>query len=209
MENAKVNFQWIQNTDEKCAQVLCLRTLQRGGVTLVWFESQPQWALTAQGRIWCKIQVSTAENAFAPKCTGENTNLSDWVRETKDFSTFCCLVQKNTNLKKTPRDSKKSQSGKRNVHLKIQMLLLCIGAGKNACLNLNSCFLHCLNACVLAFIHLHDLLYFSVKTPLYQSYLTPVFIFPLSYVVSTKDRQVHLQQQQDLPCLATEVELAG
>lgn len=42
-------------------------------------------------------------------------------------------------------------------------------------------------------------MYFSVKTPLYQSYLLPVFIFPLSYVVSTEDREVHLQQQQDMP----------
>lgn len=52
-------------------------------------------------------------------------------------------------------------------------------------------------------------MYFSVKTPLYQSYLLPVVIFPLSYVVSTEDRQVHLQQQQDILCLAMEVKLAG
>lgn len=160
--------------------------------------------------------MSTAENAFAPtifQMRGGNTNLSDckWycVREMKDFSTFCCIVQKNTSLTETPKDSKNSWSGKRNVGLKSQLLLLYRGAGNNSSLNLNSCFLHSLNICALRLVHLYELMYFSVKTPLHQSYLLSVFIFPLSYVVSTEDRQVHLQQQQDILCLAMEVKLAG
>lgn len=93
-----------------------------------------------------------------------NRNLSDckwyWVSEIKDFSTFCCIVQKNTSLKETPKDSKKVLEWQKECTSQITDVAALQGSREEQLSQLNSCFLHCLNACARALIDLHELMYF-------------------------------------------------
>lgn len=139
MENVKVNFQWIQNTDENCAQVKN-SSESWSDFAIVWKPASMSfnslgWDLMLYSSVRC-WECLCSQLSF--RCTGE---IQIWVtvsgpgkeewRTSPHSAALFRRIQVSRRLQKT---QKKFCSGKRQVHLKSQMLLLYRGAGKNSSL---------------------------------------------------------------------------
>lgn len=142
MENVKVNFQWIQNTHENCAQVPMHENSSESwsDFGIVWKPTSTSFnslrrnmMLHSSVHCW---ECLCSQLSF--RCSGE---IQIWVtvsgpgkeewRTSPHFAALLRRIQVSRRLQKT---QKKFWSGKRNVHFKSQMLLLYRGTGKNSCL---------------------------------------------------------------------------